>query len=1231
MGKNNKLYICNRIILIVIAFSMFISFSYANFDPEWFDTNQPYRTNFNLSGNVNFIDNLTYELNVDDVFMGEYFNFSTHRDSIRIYYYNQTNNVTIQAPHYINSWDDVGETGVIQFKAPVLEGSTDNEYFIYFGSNSYNNVENYCNTFIHCDFFNRTDIGDDYILADNDDATGTQFYINNEELVIEAGGADTWTGSDEFGSVFLNDIEGDVDVQVAVTSQGNVNEWNKAGIMIRNDINSPGVSTGYVFNVVTRDNGYSFQVDTNNNGFLDSSSTTGSRVLPSFLRLTKLGQSFTGYYSTTGFDSWNQTSTSSVSSANDIQDIGLSSTSHAGNTLDNVRYDNLTVRRNTNEVISVSSTSTEFLPNELIGNLISPNPIQINNVVQDDTFELEAEVFCFSYSQSDCNNVTASLQYNDTSSSFADVSSTSTTPMWTINSNPQNCNLSFNNSCNFTYIINMTGTIANLYDFRVLFSSNITSIEDSSTQNLTSRIIDGQFVGFNQSILNLGNITKFLGNSSKSVKVESLYGDNSNINIICTSGDCSQFSVNPSSIASINEGNSEDIDFTCQQDTQDGNFNARFEVSSDESFISDFIDVNCQVEKLYGPLSINKLEPASTISYVPQNESVILRYNLSCLGECGDVEAELIYDTKELWNVNWENKRSINISNSVDTPSNYQVLIELNSSNIPNYRWNNSCEDFRFIYNDSIELSYWTETCDNINQSAFVWVKTNEEILAGGSYQFDIYFNNDAATSNSDADSTFRKDDIYLVTGDWTDGAPVSSQHITNNDDANNLRSTIGDNGWNVQGESYVSLVNQANNIHGADDLYYSRYRFLFIPDSSGTYFFGANSDDGSEISMWNYDGYGSGIRTPINVLTSTQTRLGYWYGAHAAGTCGTSGTQDSASLQANEGYWFDYVMNERTGGQNAEMCINDGSGYSTVSTTNFVDQIYAREYVTPEPSVVSFGDGANSKISTIVGETPLWTSDLQPQNCNIGENSFCIVEWEVNATGPINSSWDIKVFARSNYTQIESNYSNIQTIEISQSITPEIILYNPENNLKFLGNDLTQFLFYVQDDDSNLSCSIYINNLLNQSFNCNTGINNTVDINLSPGVYDWKIRAEDSDLNIVESSTFTFTKILNYNVEVKKSFENINTNLSLVSILVNNKNNNSNIVKVFDFVDDKFNSGSFTLLYDFFDNVIGLFTGRIFSWELDLEGNENFEINYSITNNNESRDLRNNYIIGLE
>ncbi len=202
-----------------------------------------------------------------------------------------------------------------------------------------------------------------WTTADHDTDPGTTFQETGQELVITAAGADVWTSSDEFGVVYLDDVTGNFDVRVQVTQQQNTNEWAKCGIMVRNDMTQPGSSTGYCIMGVTPGNGHSFQYDNNDNGFLDSHVTNTGVSLPRWVRLTKVGTTFTAYRSGDGVN-WTEHTTQTISSAATTQDVGLFVTSHSGGNLSECHFDNFYMEQTANADPAFAfddNTSTKWL------------------------------------------------------------------------------------------------------------------------------------------------------------------------------------------------------------------------------------------------------------------------------------------------------------------------------------------------------------------------------------------------------------------------------------------------------------------------------------------------------------------------------------------------------------------------------------------------------------------------------------------------------------------------------------------------------------------------------------------------------------------------------------------------------------------------------------------------------------------------------------------------------
>lgn len=158
----------------------------------------------------------------------------------------------------------------------------------------------------------------------------SRFAQLDNQFGIIAGGRDAWTSRDEYGAIYLAGIGGPQTVAtVQVNSQERTSDWAKAGIMIRNAIDQPGSAAGYAILLVSPDHGYALQWDANGDGFLDHSIGLGTTVYPSWLRLVREGDLFTGFYSTDG-ESWNLIGSANIASAAPSSDVGLFTTAHNG-------------------------------------------------------------------------------------------------------------------------------------------------------------------------------------------------------------------------------------------------------------------------------------------------------------------------------------------------------------------------------------------------------------------------------------------------------------------------------------------------------------------------------------------------------------------------------------------------------------------------------------------------------------------------------------------------------------------------------------------------------------------------------------------------------------------------------------------------------------------------------------------------------------------------------------
>ena len=174
-------------------------------------------------------------------------------------------------------------------------------------------------------------------------STTASFSESGTRLGIQAQGADLYSGTNEYGSIYLPGAEHDGSTTtVKIDSQADTSVWAKAGIMVRNDITQPDTSPGYLALVETPEsNGYLLDWDSDGDGKLDSQFNAGTAAYPSWLKLVRNGTTYSGYYSTDN-STWNLVGTVTVPTAAATQDVGLTATSHAAGTTGEVDFDNFT-------------------------------------------------------------------------------------------------------------------------------------------------------------------------------------------------------------------------------------------------------------------------------------------------------------------------------------------------------------------------------------------------------------------------------------------------------------------------------------------------------------------------------------------------------------------------------------------------------------------------------------------------------------------------------------------------------------------------------------------------------------------------------------------------------------------------------------------------------------------------------------------------------------------------
>jgi len=154
-------------------------------------------------------------------------------------------------------------------------------------------------------------------------------------FTILGGGDDIWSTADKFRFTYQSG-SGDGTVIARVTAVGNTDAWAKAGVMIRETL-TPG--SKHAFMCLTPGNGASFQSRNATGGSSLNANTTGP-VAPYWVKVTRVGNVFTGYTSANG-TTWTKIGQQTITMTKGVY-IGLAVTSHNDGALSTATFQNVT-------------------------------------------------------------------------------------------------------------------------------------------------------------------------------------------------------------------------------------------------------------------------------------------------------------------------------------------------------------------------------------------------------------------------------------------------------------------------------------------------------------------------------------------------------------------------------------------------------------------------------------------------------------------------------------------------------------------------------------------------------------------------------------------------------------------------------------------------------------------------------------------------------------------------
>jgi hypothetical protein len=191
--------------------------------------------------------------------------------------------------------------------------------------------------------------------------TGTSSFNSSTGVyTVTGGGSDIWGTSDKFNYDYAS-YSGNGSIVARVTAVSNANGWSKAGVMFRS---STAANSRFVDLTVTPSNGVAFQWRASTGGSSSNVNITGITA-PAWVKLTRSGNTFTAFYSTstTPPTSWTQIGTAQTISISTTALAGLAVTSHASGTLCTATFSNVQLGTSTLVVQAAASNGTPVILN----------------------------------------------------------------------------------------------------------------------------------------------------------------------------------------------------------------------------------------------------------------------------------------------------------------------------------------------------------------------------------------------------------------------------------------------------------------------------------------------------------------------------------------------------------------------------------------------------------------------------------------------------------------------------------------------------------------------------------------------------------------------------------------------------------------------------------------------------------------------------------------------------
>ena len=551
------------------------------------------------------------------------------------------------------------------------------------------------------------------------------------------------------------------------------------------------------------------------------------------------------------------------------------------------------------------------------------------------------------------------------------------------------------------------------------------------------------------------------------------------------------------------------------------------------------------------------------------------------------------YDPVSWWNPNWLHRIPINITNTAGSLFDYQIKIDLDSSNVgSSFDWNEDNNSLRFTYFNSTTsteslCSFWIEDWDSSGVTATVWI--NISYLPGSSFStIYMYYDNPSASSASSGEDTFDFFDHFqgssLDTNKWQIDA--NSYSVSNSE----LRIYIGgisvrdpltfnlNDGFIVEGN--IKYISSSGGYSGTLSGQSSHYTQGSNGGADATNLYMRNSGS-TTVHRWTGDGSTSSYSCGNSNVWSSSNNVWYILGSKFYSS-GVYLTRDRTNTYGPYGCGWTKNINYISLG-----AFHGGSSYNIQDTV--YDWVLIRKYASTEPSYSTGSEevaipfqpslslpinntSLNDKTPTFQwndgGNTDNFTLLVYNESDLLSENEWINISVdssiETYTIPGVDALDEGKYFWRvvANNSQ-GKNYSQLRNFIVDTTPPLPVILSLPSDN-NVTNNNQVVFSWYSTTDDttntsfvSNIKCyqlqvdnnSDFSSTLIddNTSDNSTLSLTKTVEGNLS-----WRVRAWDQANNPSPFSDIRSIIVFNFDFDSSSStlqLQRGNTDIITLSI----------------------------------------------------------------------------------